>query len=58
MRWIKLAEDMHPANANDAWWSGWQAFLDADPISPYTCDEEAYWFWHSGWMYNALNRGD
>jgi hypothetical protein len=45
---------MHPANANDAWWSGWQAFSAGETINPYTCDEEAYWFWDAGWWYNAL----
>lgn len=61
MRWDVIARDMHPANANDAWWSGFEAALTGETANPFPIsgpngeDVPAYWFWDAGWWYNTLN---
>ena len=60
MRWDKIADDMNPSNANDAWWAGYEAFFDGVTDNPYRIssskgkDVPSFWFWSAGWWYNAL----
>lgn len=60
MRWDILAREMHPINANDAWWAGWEACVNGETENPYPISGPngesvpAYWFWDAGWWYRCL----
>lgn len=57
MRWDIIAKDMHPANDNDARWSGFEASLTGETTNPFPIsgpngeDVLVYWFWGVGWWY-------